>query len=110
MKIIKVDTLIEANTFLRKLRGYMFTKQPSTREIMVFNNCNSIHTFNMWFKIDVLFLDHENRVIKKVGSLSKGRMLMPVKGASVVVEAPEGLFDSINENEIVAFDALSINK
>lgn len=109
MKIIKVDTIIKANTFSRKLRGYMFTRRPKLREIMIFENCNSIHTFNMWFKIDVLFLDNENRVIKKVGSLSKGRLLMPVKGACVVVEAPEGLFEPVNENEVVVFDALSIS-
>lgn len=109
MKIIKVDTLIKANTFSRKLRGYMFTKRPTKREIMIFENCNSIHTFNMWFEIDVLFLDRENRVVKKFKSLRKGRLLMPVKGASVVVEAPDGLFDSVEENEIIAFDALSIS-
>ncbi|HAS73962.1 MAG TPA: hypothetical protein DCS67_07450 [Clostridiales bacterium UBA8960] len=104
MKIIKVDTIKQADTFLKRLIGYMFQNRPTDREIMIFNNCDSIHTFNMKFNIDVLFLDEENRVIKKFLSLPKGRFLPPVKGASRVIEAPEGLFIQVDENEIVSFD------
>lgn len=84
----------------------MFQKRPDRREVMIFEKCNSVHTFNMKFNIDILFLDDDNRVKKRVLSLPKGRFLPPIKGASKVVEAPDGLFDSVNEDEIVSFDLL----
>lgn len=106
MKIIKIDRIKYANSFLKRLTGYMFQKRPDRREVLIFEKCNSIHTFNMMFNIDVLFLDDENRVMKRVLSLPKGRFLPPIKGASKVVEAPDGLFDCVNENEVVSFDIL----
>ncbi len=106
MKIIKVDQIRNADTFFRRLRGYMFQKKPDRREVLIFDQCNSIHSFNMKFEIDVLFLDENNKVLKRVLSLHKGRFLPPVKGASRVVEAPAGLFISVEENEIVTFDLL----
>ncbi len=110
MKIIKVDTIRHANTFLKKLRGYMFQKRPQNSEIMIFDNCNSVHTFNMKFNIDILFLDAHNRVIKKVSSVPRGRLIAPIKEASRVVEAPDGLFAKIEEDEVVSFDALLFPK
>lgn len=106
MKIIKVDTIRHANSFFKRLRGYMFQKRPDRVEIIIFENCNSVHTFNMKFNLDILFLDAENRVVKKISALPHGRFIRPVKDATRVVEAPDGLFDKIEENEVVSFDAL----
>lgn len=106
MKIIKVDYVKYADTFFSRLIGYMFQDLPSRSEVKVFENCNSIHTFNMKFKIDVLFLDSKNIVVKRLLSVPKRRVIQPVKGACKVVEAPEGLFCSVEESEIVIFEAL----
>ena len=106
MKVIKVDKIKQADTFMHRLRGYMFTRQPTQREVMIFKHCNSKHTFNMRFKIDVLFLNEDNIVIKKVSSMPKRKWIKPIIGANTVVEAPEGLFKNIEENEVVLFDAL----
>lgn len=110
MKIIKVDTIRVANSFFKKLRGYMFQKKPSQSEIMIFNACNSVHTFNMKFKLDILFLDEHNKVVKKASGVPRGRFIAPVKEATRVIEAPEGLFAKVEENEVVSFDALLISK
>ncbi|GAB6108486.1 DUF192 domain-containing protein [Fusibacter bizertensis] len=107
MKIIKVDYVNYADTFFSRLIGYMFQDLPSCSEVKIFENCNSIHTFNMKFKIDVLFLDSKNVVIKRFLSVPKRRVLRSVKGACKVVEAPEGLFFSVKEREIVIFEALN---
>lgn len=106
MKIIKVDTIRHANTFFKKLRGYMFQNRPKNSEIMIFDHCNSVHTFNMKFNIDILFLDAENRVVKKASSVPPGRMIAPIKDVTRVVEAADGLFAKIEEDEVVSFDAL----
>lgn len=105
MKIIKVDTIRHANSFFKRFRGYMFQKRPKYIEVLIFDNCNSVHTFNMKFNLDILFLDAHNRVVKKVTGVPHGRFIAPVREASRVVEAPEGLFNMIEENEVVSFDA-----
>ena len=110
MKIIKVENVDYANTFFSRLIGYMFQSLPSGSEVKIFENCNSVHTFNMKFKIDVLFLDSKNVVMKRCLSVPKRRVLRSVKGACKVVEAPEGLFFSVKEGEIVVFEALNKKK
>ncbi len=106
MKIVRVKTIIYADSFYKRLRGYMFHKRPLGHEVMIFEHCNSIHTFNMTFNLDVLFLDAQNKVIKKVLSVPPGRFLPTVKGASKVVEASEGLFNQIDEGEVIAFETV----
>lgn len=110
MKIIKVDTIRVADSFIKRLMGYMFQKRPSHTEVMIFDNCNSVHTFNMKFDLDILFLDTQNRVIKRAVSVPRGRFIAPVKEASRVVEAPDGLFAMVEENEVVLFEALLFQK
>ncbi len=110
MRIIKVDCIKYAESYKDRLMGYMFRKKPIKREVIIFNRCNSIHTFNMRFKLDVLYLDEQNRVVKKVLAVPIGRFLPSVKTASTVVEALEGLFSEIEVNEIVSFDAPVILK
>jgi len=106
MRIIKVDCVRHADSFLKRFRGYMFQKKPSNREVMIFNHCNSIHTFNMKFKLDLLFLDDNNKVIKRELSIPHGRVIPSVKGATKVVEAAEGLFRNVDEGETISFDTL----
>jgi Uncharacterized ACR, COG1430. len=107
VKIIKIDHLYRADNFFKKFIGYMFQQRPQDIEVIRFEKCNSIHTFNMKFEIDVLFLDEEDRVIKRCLSVPKGKIINPVKGAVSVVEAPDGLFAHVYENEIIYFDVLS---
>lgn len=85
-----------ANTFFSRLLGYMFQKKPRYQAIL-FKPCNSIHTFFMNFNIDVLFLNDKLEVVKKVENLSKGKVIMPVKDARIVIEAYSGVFENVNE-------------
>ncbi|MCA0386758.1 MAG: DUF192 domain-containing protein [Firmicutes bacterium] len=106
MKIVKLDRLLIADSFAKRFFGYMFKKKPECREAILFRSCNSIHTFNMRFSIDVLFLDASNRVVKKMTDVPSGKVIPPVKGATQVVEGVSGLFKDVMESEIVTFDAL----
>lgn len=89
-----------ANTFIKRLRGYMFHEKPHY-EVLVFEPCNSIHTFFMRFNIDVLFLDSEGLVLEKRQGLEKNKMIAPIKDVVFTVEAIEGKFDSIHIGDIV---------
>ncbi len=105
MKILKVDQVQEASSFIQRFVGFMFQSKPENKKVIIFNKCNSVHSFNMRFNLDVLFLDNSNKIIKKVSNLSRGKIISPVRGACVVVEAEAGMFDALAEGDIVAFDA-----
>ena len=83
-----------ADTFFKKFLGYMFREEPHYRAIM-FKNRSSVHTFFMKFDIDVIFLDKDMNVIRKVEGLEPGKIIMPVKGAKMVIEAEAGAFVEI---------------
>ncbi len=83
-----------ADSFTKRLFGYMFKKKPHHDAILL-KPCNSIHTFFMKFKIDVLFLDEHMNVIKKIDGLVPGQVVTKVVGASLVLESKEGELNNI---------------
>ena len=85
-----------ADTFIKRFLGYMFRKEPHYEGILI-NPCNSIHTFFMRFPIDVLFVDENMKVVKKIENLKSGKMIMPQKKAEMVIEGKAGMFKNINE-------------
>lgn len=93
----KIYNVYIADSFIDRLFGYMFRKKPHY-EAILFKPCNSIHTFFMKFNIDVLFLDKNMKVIKKIEGLEKGKVDY-VKDASFVIEAQEGAFREISVGE-----------
>lgn len=80
-----IDHIHIADTFWGKLAGYMFRRKPHHEAIML-KPCNSIHTFFMRFPIDVLFVDDQWKVIKEIHNLKPGKVVLPVKGATAVIE------------------------
>ncbi|MBM7561030.1 DUF192 domain-containing protein [Fusibacter tunisiensis] len=104
MQIIKVDTIVRANTFIKRLKGYMFVSKPNRREVLLIEPCNQVHTFNMKFEIDVLYLDINFRVLAKFEHVKAGRVLPAVKESMRVAEGGAGLFKRIVEGEIVRFE------
>lgn len=90
--------LFIADSFMKRFVGYMFRREPHY-EIIMIKPCNSIHTFFMKFDIDVLFINKDMEVIKKVEALGAGRVIMPVKDAVAVIEAKSGKFKKIKEGK-----------
>lgn len=91
-----------ANTFMSRFCGYMFRKQPHHKVIIIMP-CNSIHTFFMRFTIDVLFINSEHQVIKKIEGLSMNKIITPVKDACYVVEAKQGTFKPIHIGDKISY-------
>lgn len=98
---VLIDEIKLADTFTQRLRGLMFYKQPPVKAIAI-KPCNSIHTFFMKFKIDVLFLDSDMFVLKKYEGLPKNRIVKPVKNAKYVIETFEGGFESVREGDLLS--------
>ena len=79
MKVIvneKEIELIEANNFFKKLKGFMFKKNINT---CLRIKTNSIHTFFMKEKIDVLMTDKNNNVLYIYKNLNKNKIIMKKK-------------------------------
>ena len=89
-----------ADTFIKRFLGYMFRTAPHYDAIMI-KPCNSIHTFFMKFDIDVIFLDKNMKVIKKINALKPWKMVMPIKEGVMVIETKAGKFKNIKIGDTV---------
>lgn len=92
-----------ADTFCKRFLGYMFQKKPRYKAILI-KPCSSIHSFFMNFNIDVLFIDENYEVIKKVDALKPGKIIFTVQGAKMVLEGPEGTFEKINLGQKISMN------
>lgn len=88
-----IKNVLMADTFIERFKGYMFRRKPHYEAIII-KPCNSIHTFFMRFPIDVLFINKNMEIIKKIEHLKPGRVILPVKGTRMVIEGRAGLFQS----------------
>lgn len=86
-----IKNVLLADTFIERFKGYMFRRKPHYEAIII-KPCNSIHTFFMKFPIDVLFINEDMEIIKKIGHLKPGKIILPVKGSRMVIEGRAGLF------------------
>ncbi len=75
-----------ANTFFKRLRGLMFRRHLPPAEALWLRPCNGVHTFWMFFAIDVIFLDRELRIVKLVENMRPFRMTKPHLAARSVLE------------------------
>jgi uncharacterized protein len=79
-----------ANTFLTRLRGLMFRLRLAPGSGLWLRPCQGIHTFWMFFPIDVIFLDRELRIVRLVEKLRPFRLTRPHFAAHSVLELEAG--------------------
>ena len=96
-------TLYECKSFYKRFMGFMGKR--SINIALLFNKCNSIHTFFMKEKIDVIMCNSDNKILYYYQNLDKNRIILPKKGVKKVFETPSSYFDIeigkkmiINEN------------
>ena len=87
-KTIKVINCIN---FYSRLKGFMFKKNIDYS--LLFNKCNSIHTFFMKENIDVILCDKNNNILYYYSNFPKNKIILPKKGVSKVIETPSNYFD-----------------
>jgi uncharacterized membrane protein (UPF0127 family) len=61
--MVIAEEVIVADSFLKRLRGLMFTKKLAAGRAMYIYPCSAVHTFFMKYPIDVLYLDKNNKVL-----------------------------------------------
>ena len=94
MKLIyqnKEINLTECKTLYSRFKGFMLTKKID--KALLFNNCNSIHTFFMKTNIDVILCDKNHNIISYYQNLSPNHIILPKKNVTKVFELPPNYFD-----------------
>ncbi|NBX68795.1 MAG: DUF192 domain-containing protein [Proteobacteria bacterium] len=75
-----------AQKFFERFFGLMGRKNINEQDTIVFPNCNSIHTFFMSEKIDVIFVSATGVVTNIFYSLKPWKLLLPQKKAVHCIE------------------------
>ena len=83
--------LYECKNFFSRLKGFMFTKNID--KALLFDRCNSIHTFFM--------CDKDNRVLFFYKDLSRNKIILPKKGVTKVFETPSNYFDIVINEKVM---------
>ena len=94
MKLIynnKSIELIECKSFFSRFKGFMFQKKIN--KALLFNKCNSIHTFFMKSNIDVIMCDKNNNILFYYCDLNKRKVIFPKKNVYKTIELPVRYFD-----------------
>lgn len=102
MKLIyknKDIDLYECKDFFSRLKGFMFTKNID--KALLFDRCNSIHTFFMKENIDVIMCDKDNKILFFYNDLSRSKVILPKKGVTKVFETPSNYFDIVINEKVM---------
>lgn len=83
--------LVECKSFFSRLRGFMGVKEINLA--IVFNRCNSIHTFFMKSNIDVIMCDKDNNILFYFNNLDKNKIIWPKKKVYRTIELPVNYFN-----------------
>jgi len=86
-----VDEVGKADRFFSRFLGLMFKKKMNDNQGLLIIPCNQIHTFNMRFDIDVLFISKENKIVHIEHSMKPGRATKMIKGSHSVLELCSGI-------------------
>jgi uncharacterized membrane protein (UPF0127 family) len=78
-----------ANRFATRLRGLMLAPPLAHDEGLLLTRCSSVHSAFMRQDIDVIYLDHDDKVLRCVPGLKPWRASM-VWGAAQVLELSAG--------------------
>jgi len=83
-----------ADSWFRRLQGYLGRPEPRRGEGILLAPCNAIHTYGMSFSVDVIFLSADGRVVKAMAEVAPGRRSERVAGGRYVLELPAGTIAS----------------
>lgn len=83
--------LYVCKSFFSRLKGFMFTR--NINRALLFDKCNSIHTFFMKTNIDVIMCDKNYKVLYFYKNLPKNRIILPKKNVYTVIETPSNYFN-----------------
>ncbi len=93
-----IPRLEVADTFKTRGVGLLGRHSLASEEALWIHHCNSIHTFFMKFSIDCVFVDRNLKVRKIYHDVRPWSLVLPVFGASSVIEMSSGVAQRLNIN------------
>lgn len=93
-----IPRLEVADTFHTRGKGLLGRDSLAGDHALWIHRCNSIHTFFMKFAIDCVFVDRQLKVRKVYHDVRPWRLVLPVWGASSVIEMASGTAKRLNIN------------
>jgi len=93
------DRAERATSFLHRFKGLMGRRSLAVGEGMHILPCNSIHTFFMRIPIDVVFLNAQGVIVKKMPALPPWRATSVYFQARSVLELPAGVLEASGTQE-----------
>jgi len=79
-----------ANGFFTRLRGLIGRTLDDEISGLLLFPCNQVHTFNMAYPIDIVYLDKEGIVLKIDAEIPPSKVLGTVKNARSILELRSG--------------------
>ena len=83
-----------AKGFFERMIGLLGKKSMSKDEVLVIENCKSVHTFFMRFPIDIVFIDRDSKVVNIFQNVKPFRLIFGRDGAYSVLESGVGYVDA----------------
>ena len=88
-----------ARGFFSNLKGWMFKNNIDTSDALILEKTSSIHTFNMFKSIDIIFVDKNFTVLKTVGNVKPNKALIGPKGTVATIELMAGTLERLGTIE-----------
>lgn len=102
MRLVNLETgdvlaerVMEAKTFMKRLKGLLFSEPLPKGACLHIEPCRSIHTYWMNYAIDVLHLDDKLQVTGIETEVEPGRIGRTFSRTASVVEFPAGSLDPV---------------
>lgn len=95
----------KATGWYERMLGLIPRKHVPPSEGVWFDDCAIIHTIGMQTRIDVVFLDRENRVLRTLCAVAQNRIALTCYGAQAVVELGTG---TLTQSDVLVGDRLEL--
>ena len=79
--------VLTARGFRARLLGLAFLRELPPGHALLIPRCRSVHTFGMWFALDLVWVDCEGRTLRTDRDVRPGRMRR-CRAAAAVLELP----------------------
>ena len=83
--------LVECKSFYTRFKGFML--EDKIDKALLFDKCNSVHTFFMKKNIDIIMCDKDDTVLYIYNDVNKNKIIWPKKRVTKVYELPVNYFD-----------------
>jgi len=102
---VLIPYIENANSYFTRMMGLMFRKNLPENRGLLLDPCNQIHTFQMKFPIDAVYLTNDDVIIKIETSIAPRKICKNVKNAKKVLELFGGVAEKIGltENDKLSF-------